>query len=298
MAIRSRQRMRLRSRRRSCQGDGSTRHSGVPGSRTPASPRRLTGHRPPARLLLLVLASLVVVPASSYAACPPLEAENTWMGVLARWRLSGVSPAQVQAFIRQGVVPRYPVTLFPPSGPAPLAVGVTWPGGRLQGVGQVEVDFDGDGVIDLADARDEALGHVYQAARTYAATIRLNESDGQVVTYAAPVAVLTPAAFDAELQDRWASLKTALRQGDPLGALECVHSGFRQRNQGHFRDLPRDAVEAQLPPIRFVEFFVAEARYRSLQPAPGQSRPRDVRFQPDLLDGVWRLTSIFTEVQP
>ncbi len=299
MAIRSGKRMRLRSRRRSCQRKGATRHWGVSaaGSRTPASSRRLIGHRAPAGVLLLVLASLVVVSAS-HAACPPLEADNTWMGVLARWRQQGLPPSQVQAFVRQGVVPRYPVTLFPPSGPAPLAVGVIWPAGRHPGVRQVEVDFDGDGVIDLADARDEALGHVYQTARTYAATIRLHESDSQLVTYAAPVAVLTPAAFDAELQDRWASLKTALQRGDLLEALECVHSGFRRRHEGRFRDLLRGPVEAQLPPIRFVEFFVAEARYRSLQPTFGKTKPRDVRFQPDFLDGVWRLTSIFTEVEP
>lgn len=307
MTMRSGTRLRPRSRLGSRRMGGSTLRSEVSaaGPRTPAIRRRpdRTRDRIPARILqiprvlLLLLASLAVAPAG-HAACPPVEMENTWMGVLARWQQQGVPPAQVQAFVRQGVVPRYPVTLFPPSGPAPLAVGLIWPGGRDPGVRQVEVDFDGDGTIDVADARDEALGHVYQTARTYAATIRIHESDNRAVTYAAPVAVLTPAAFETELQGRWAALRTALQRGDLPEALECVHSGFRRRNEHRFRDLLRGPVEAQLPPIRFVEFFVAEARYRSPHPAPGQTRPRDVRFQPDFLDGVWRLTSIFTEVEP
>jgi hypothetical protein len=227
-----------------------------------------------------------------------LDVENTWMGVLARWQQRGVPPAQVQAFVRQGVVPRYPVTLFPPSGPAPLAVGVIWPGGREARVRLIEVDFDGDGVVDVVDTRDENLGHVYRTAGEHAATIRVHESDSRVTTYAASVTVLTPAAFDAELQDRWTTLKAALHRGDVLEALECVHSGFRRRHEARFRDLLRGPMEEALPPIRFVEFFVAEARYRSIRPGPGQTRPRDVRFQPDLLDGVWRLTSVFDEVEP
>lgn len=253
------------------------------------------GHALSIVLILLGLGMTVV----AHAACPALDMENnTWMGVLAMWKKRGLSPDQVEAFIRQGVVPRYPITLSPPSGPAPLAVGVTWPEGRDRRVQRIEVDFDGDGVIDVADTRDENLGHVYQTARDYAATIRVHEPDGRVTTYAAPITVLTPAAFDAELQGRWAALKEALLRGNLLEALECIYSMARSpRHESLLRDVLRGRVDEYLPPIRFVQFLVTEARYQSIRPRPGATRLMEVRFHPDL-DGVWRVISILPEVAP
>ncbi len=189
-----------------------------------------------------------------------------------------------------------PVTLWPRSGPAPLHVGVIW---RLPSDSPprlVELDVDGDGVVDIADDRDENLGHVYRQPGRFAATIAVHGDSGAVTRYASPVEVLAPAAFDAEIQARWSALKSALRRGDFAAAVECMHFSARQGAQRSLRLLLRraDRVEAELPPIRFVAVRAATAVYRTLRPRPRQSKPNEVHFAPDL-DGVWRVAALYGE---
>ncbi len=256
------------------------------------------GYRPGARAVLvlvrLAFGLLVVWPGGARADCPPLDTENTWLGVAARWQQQGVTPAQADAFVRQGAVPRFPATLWPPSGPAPLRVGLIWQVGRPEGVRTIEIDADGDGTPDASDSRDENLGHLYERPGQYAATIRIREEDGRSALYQSPVTVLTPAAFDAELRGRWESLKTALQLGDLSAALECVHSGRRQRHASVLRTLLR-TPGGKLPRLESPDFRLLEMRYRGVWPGPGDAPPADVRFQPDA-DGVWRLMSLFTPV--
>lgn len=233
-------------------------------------------------------------PMVAHATCPPFEMENTWLGVINQWRERQVTQERAEAMMRQGAIPRFPVTLWPPSGPAPLNVGLLWWMRPADPPQAIEIDADGDGVPEVSDTREENLGHVYQKAGQFAATIRVRGHEGRVTTYAAPVTVLSPEAFDAELQGRWTALKTALQQGDLSGAIECVHSEFRRRIYNGLAGLVRGPVENELPPIRFVELRVPEAIYRSVRPVPRQTRLQDVRFQPDM-DGVWRLTSVFQQ---
>jgi hypothetical protein len=234
----------------------------------------------------------------AHAACPALDMENTWLAMEAQWRLRGLSSSQVDAFVRQGVAPRYPVTLWPPSGPAPLAVGLIWQGGRDPRAESIEVDLDGNGTIDLADAREDNIGHTYSQPGHYAAKIRIRWKGGEASTFDAPVSVLTPSAFEAELQGRWTALKMALQRGSILDAFECIFSMERSPRHEHLlRGVPRGQVDEYLPPIRFVGFIVTEARYQSVRPRPGATRPMEVRFHPDL-DGVWRVNSILPEMEP
>jgi hypothetical protein len=226
----------------------------------------------------------------AHAACVPLDPESTWLGVMARWQQHGMTPAQGEAFVRQGAVPRFPVTLWPPSGPVSLQVGIIWPLGRPGDAEAIEIDADGDGVADVAGRRDEDLGHVYRVPGEYAATIRVRDTGGRVASYASPVSVLTAEAFEAELKARWQDFQGALESGDLSTALECVHSAFRQRHEATLRTLLRSGAFRR---TRLVspEFRVAEMRYRG--ETPGASQPLDVRFQPDM-DGIWRLAEFLT----
>jgi hypothetical protein len=172
-------------------------------------------------------------------------------------------------------------------------VGLIWQLARPEGTQAVEIDADGDGTSDVAGVRDEDLGYVYRVPGQYAATIRIRDAQGRVATYASPVSVLTGDAFEAELQGRWQDLRRALEAGDLAGALECVHSDFRQRHERTLRGLLRSGAfrETRLTsPV----FRVAEMRYRGL--VPGGARALDVRFQPDA-DGVWRLTEFLSVVE-
>jgi hypothetical protein len=237
---------------------------------------------------------LPVGPATAAPGCPPLAIEQTWIALLAQEK-TPLSPAQRQALERSGAIRGFPVGLWPPSGPAPLAVGLRWMV-RPDAPQRIELDADGDGVPEVSDTRDEVFGHTYRTPGHYAATIRVRDREGQVLTYRSPVTVLAPAAFDAELQGRWAALKDAVRRGDVAAALHCAAAtGRRGRLEGLLRDVPPGGVERALPAIRSVEVGLGQAVYESVRSpdwGTGPLRvPLVVRFRVDL-DGMWRVADV------
>jgi hypothetical protein len=247
-------------------------------------------------LLAVALGLLLLARPDAPAAapsCPPFALEKSWLVLFDGGK---PSPAQRRALEDSGVVRGLPVGLWPPSGPAPLTVGLVWIAREDPTPRTVEMDADGDGVPEVVDTRDEAFGHTYQKPGNYPATIRVHEAQGEVRTFKSPVTVLTPAAFDAQLQGLWTALKDAVQRGDLAAALECVASQDRPRAEGVLRSLPRAALDKALPPIRFVEFRVVQAIYTSVRP-PDWGKgplpvPLEVRFAPDM-DSVWRITRIW-----
>src|SRR5262249_278333 len=77
------------------------------------------------------------------------------------------SPAQRRALEDTGVVRGLPVGLWPPSGPAPLEVGLVWIA-REERAQTVEMDADGDGVPEVVGTQDEAFGHTSEKPGPYA----------------------------------------------------------------------------------------------------------------------------------
>lgn len=222
----------------------------------------------------------------SAAGCPPLKVEETWLALFAH-EGHDLSPAQRRALENSGVLRGYPGALWPPSGPAPLTVGLIWIV-RPESPQAIEVDVDGDGTPDIVDTRDEAFGHTYRKPGFYAATIRVRDRQGQVLTYKSPVTVLTPAEFDGEILKRYADLKLALQQRDLEAALACVQLAAWQRTEQLLRRAMRGSPGDSLPPIRFVEFLTAAAIYETVRPPAGDTRALEVRFGVDP-DGIWRL---------
>jgi hypothetical protein len=244
--------------------------------------RSLAGSLVVAVVLVLCSGGLAL----SAAACPPLKVEETWLALFAKEGREP-SPAQLRVLESSGVIRGYPGALWPPSGPAPLTVGLVWVV-RPESPHAIEVDVDGDGTPDITDTRDEAFGYTYREPGHYAATIRVKDRHGEVRIHKSPVTVLTPAEFDAAIQERWKSLKTALQQRDVEGALACVTLAAWQRTERLLRQAMRSNIEDVLPPIRFMKFLTAAAVYESVRPPLGDARNLEVRFQVDV-DGVWRL---------
>jgi hypothetical protein len=253
------------------------------------------GHRPGSTgyaALVLALA-LPISPAAPAPACPALAIEQTWIALLAQEK-TPLSPAQRQALERSGAIRGFPVGLWPPSGPAPLTVGLVWMV-RPDAPQRIELDADGDGVPEVSDTRDEAFGHTYRTPGQYPATIRVRDRDGQVRTYRSPVTVLAPDAFDAELQGRWAALKEAVRRGDFKAALDCAAATGRRRLEALLRAVPSGGVDRALPAIRSVEVGLGQAVYESVRPPDWGTgalpAPLVVRFRVDL-DGTWRVSGV------
>ena len=171
------------------------------------------------------------------ATCPAFDVERTALGAMG----GRLTAADREAILKGGVVPGVPVGVWPPHGPAPLRVGVIW-FLRPEDPQAIELDVEGDGVPDIVDTRDEMFGYTYARPGQYRTVLRVRDREGRVISYPSPVTVVTPAAFEAELQDRWSTFREAVRRGDLQAALECVHSVRRDRVQLAIRERLRGDV--------------------------------------------------------
>jgi hypothetical protein len=104
--------------------------------------------------------------------------------------------------------------------------------------------------------------------------------------------VLAAAAFHADLQARWSTMKARLRARDVPGALECISA--RQRNS--YRDLLDDVFVRQGKPVDDVLTTISlqnmspggSAEYKMGRVEGAHPFSYFIRFRIDV-DGVWRL---------
>jgi hypothetical protein len=189
-----------------------------------------------------------------------------------------------------------PVPLvLPTTGPAPLRVEIR--AGSYPGIKPVKIEFDmdGDGRPEwVLEAQEMGIPrtYLYQKEGDYEASFRLHDRFGQIHTYTSRVRVLSQAGFDAEIQAIWSNFKEALRRGDLLAAVDCIHTQSRNRYMkifGAIPDLPQK-VDEILTAIRFVNHDRGEAAYEMQRPRDGTTASFDVRFGTDV-DGFWRISS-------
>lgn len=243
----------------------------------------------------LALVVLMSLPVSASGVCPPFVAGRSFFEELARHMPSPGQPthAQLVELVKKGVI--NPLLVSPPSGPAALSVEIGWWVYPVEKPIRVEFDADGDGVPEWSES---GLGpeygqrtYTYQREGQYQFTVRIHDRGGQVTVYAAPLKVLSPSAFDADLQTRWTTMKAGLRRGDIPAALDCIHTESRSRYQKVFaalsNRLPQD-VDQIFTTIRFVEHYKTEAIYEMLRIDAGMTKSFEVRFSVDA-DGIWRL---------
>lgn len=249
------------------------------------------------RVLGLALVALLSAPARATADCPPLTSGSSFFEVLAR-HAPGPGPltdAQILELVQKGVL--MPLQVVPVSGPAPLTVEIRWWVYPVENPVRVEFDADGNGVPEWTQSGYEPGSkqrtYTYQREGQYLFTVRIHGRGGQMTVYTAPATVFTPAAFEAELQGRWSSMKAAFRRGDIPAALECIHSESRSRYRDAFTALGSrlvQDVDQIFTPLRFVKHGSGGATYEMLRTGAGITESFDVRFQADT-DGIWRLRS-------
>src|SRR5262245_2586641 len=196
---------------------------------------------------LALTATVLGLAAGAGATCPPFDVFRTHLGILGLHNRQ-YTDAEREAILKAGVI----VGIWPPSGPAPLRVGVIWVV-PPQDPQAIELDADGDGKPEVVDTAVENLGHEYAQPGRYAATVRVRSRDGKVATHKSPVTVLTPAAFEQELQARWATFREALERGQLDAALECVQYDRRREIERTLEDFLKTPVARTWPPIQFVK---------------------------------------------
>jgi hypothetical protein len=249
-----------------------------------------------ARVIWLAAALVALASGEALATCPPYTGSSSnWLERLAvspAGRMGPVSDAELREWFRRENVPL--ISIFPPSGPAPLSVRA---GFYAPEAATAKVEFDvGDGRTRTVEpgAENAPIDHTYDRPGRYDFTVWVHERGGGVQRYAAPVEVLTPAAFEAEIQSRWDALKSRLRHRDVTGALDCIHSTRRTEYAHVFDDVfvkQTTRVEDVLTSIMPVSVYSGTAIYQMLRTTPPHGPVSyEVRFQIDG-DGVWRLRS-------
>lgn len=173
----------------------------------------------------------------------------------------------------------------PAAGAAPLKVDFSQ---SLPG-GDIDFDFEGDGVVDATLGEGAALAHLYEKPGLYVPTFRLHPKDGAMRTLMTIVDVYAP----PDLAPIWHGLKSALGRGDVDAALQFVAFDLRTRYQPAFAALAADPskVEMALSEIRPKSYGRETVECEMLRVQNGKTFAFPVSFIRDY-DGVWRLKSL------
>jgi hypothetical protein len=202
-----------------------------------------------------------------------------------------VSGASTSASIPVSVVAAPPQAVlleaFPPGGPPPLTVSFSMQNNTGRTLVAYELDFDGNGTVDLASATFDNAQATYTTQGYFLATLRAMDDQNQSYTARTMIAVSAPPA----LVVKWDGLKEALRRGDIPAALGFIHSTTRERYRTVFESLPPDRlalIEQYLTTIEPVEIGYNGAEYQMRRVRGGDILSFPVWFQVDA-DGIWRL---------
>jgi hypothetical protein len=233
---------------------------------------------------------------TAHATCPPYTGDTgNWLERFAASRPAGAAPpseSEMQQWLRREKIP--PIGVTPPSGPAPLSVRARWLFFPVEDPVKIEYDMGDGRQRALAGYEPGQIEHTYDRPGRYDFTVSIHERGGAVQRYSSPIEVLSPAAFEAELQSRWGTLKTRLDRGDVTGALDCIHSTRRAEYARVFDEIfvnNRTRVDDVLTSITQVNVSSGIAIYQMVRATPPHGRlSYDVRFVIDG-DGVWRLRS-------
>jgi hypothetical protein len=130
----------------------------------------------------------------------------------------------------------------------------------------------------------------YAAPGLYFPTVTVTDATGRVSTATGLVQVADRAVFDAQLQQRWAGMKDALRRGDLAGALDAMATRARDTYQPLLAALtvPLSQIDQVLTDIALVGLDEFQAEYDMVRIENGVAVSYLVLFVRDD-DGVWRV---------
>ena len=128
---------------------------------------------------------------------------------------------------------------------------------------QIELDTDGDGIVDVTTAALEDYAVVYSQPGLYVVRATVSDAAGARTTASAAIQVFDRAALDALLRARWSAMKDALRRGDIAAGVSHITQRRRADYETAFTllapSLPQ--IDAILPEISLVRVRNAAAIY-------------------------------------
>jgi hypothetical protein len=157
---------------------------------------------------------------------------------------------------------------------------------------RVELDVDGDGVIDFSGPTLEGQTFTYPVAGLYVPAVRVIDSQGAVSTARAVVQALDRVDLETLLQPKWIALRDALGRSDVPTAVALFASASRDAYREQLTALAGAGalpqVAADLGPITAVRVLDRAAEYELRAVQQGVAYSFYVLFVVDT-DGVWRL---------
>lgn len=178
---------------------------------------------------------------------------------------------------------------IPSSGLSPLTVRLDVSSLLRQRIVRFELDFEGDGVVDLVTPTFDGVTFTYATERLFFPTVTVTDVSGARTSATAIVNVFAL----PDLVAKWNAMKDALRRGDVTGALRFIAGESRERYQGIFTALTSDlpSIDSILTDIRLVAVRRTTAEFEMLRlGADGVERSFYILFVRDG-DGFWRLQS-------
>jgi len=176
----------------------------------------------------------------------------------------------------------------PWSGVAPLTVHFSL--SRDPNTVSVELDADGDGVLDFIGEALEEQPVTYTRPGIYVARAVARDAGGAATTATAVVRVFDAAALDSHLRAQWSAMRDALRRGDVAAGVSHIVQRRRADYDAAFRLLNASlpAIDALLTDITPLEVRNASAIYEMLRADDGLLKSFEIRFAIDG-DGIWRV---------
>jgi len=235
-----------------------------------------------------VNSSPAAVVGNTFAAHVPVSPETTTLTAIAT-TVTGASATQsIVVTVATAPTPAVTLRASPASGVAPLRVSFSLVGGPVPTA--VELDREGDGLIEFTGTSLEGQSFTYAQAGVYTPSATITDSDGNRFTAGTVVQVYDRAGLDNVLQSKWTGMRGALREGRIEEALEFIAQDFREEFRLDFTALAPflPTLGQELEGIRFVAIRGHRAQYELLSTEDGVTFSYNVEFIRDV-DGIWRI---------
>lgn len=182
----------------------------------------------------------------------------------------------------------------PAEGIAPLKVGFRLENASGKTAQKIDIDFDGNGSIDLSvNNLDAAMEYSYTAPGVYAAKFVITDSQGNSYSIQASVVVQDPIAMDQQFKMIWDGMNNALIAQNKPKALAYLNQSA-QAKYGPVFDalLPHfPAITASYSALQRVSISPDIGEYAVNRTIDGVDSIFFIYFLLDV-DGVWRLDSM------
>jgi PKD repeat protein len=228
------------------------------------------------------------VQGNTFAALVPVTPETTTLAAIATTAAGATASQSIAITVAPPATPAITLRATPSSGVAPLRVSLSLVGGPAPTA--VELDREGDGVIDFAGINLNGQSFTYAQPGLYTPSVSVSDADGNRFTARTVVQVYNRSDLDIVLQGKWTGMRDALRQGRIEGALEFIAQDARENFRADFTALAPllPTIGQELEDIRFVAIRGDRAQYELLSTENGVTFSYYVEFIRDA-GGIWRI---------